>query len=253
MPRSALFFTATARDDRCQARAGRVEHQERRLRHAGFHAGGHGRHGQGADPASSCDEAGAQIILANTYHLFLRPGTDSDPEIRLAAPLHGLGQAHPDRQRRLPDFFPAGANARVERAGRALPVAPGRQSRSSSPPRTVVDIQNVLDSDIQMVLDYFAPHPASRAQDEKALRLTSALGGPRPRALPADQPAQFPVRHRPGRPACRPARTVAARTGRHGFRRLRHRRLERRRKPGRIPADPAAAGAAACRPTSPAT
>jgi queuine tRNA-ribosyltransferase len=40
-------------------------------------------------------------------------------------------------------------------------------------PEAVVDTQNVLDSDIQMVLDYFAPYPAARAQDEKALRLTS--------------------------------------------------------------------------------
>ena len=39
-------------------------------------------------------------------------------------------------------------------------------------PEAVVDIQNILDSDIQMVLDHFAPHPASRAQDEKALDLT---------------------------------------------------------------------------------
>jgi queuine tRNA-ribosyltransferase len=45
-------------------------------------------------------------------------------------------------------------------------------SSFSLAPEDVVDIQNVLDSDIQMVLDHFAPHPVGRAQDEKALRLT---------------------------------------------------------------------------------
>ena len=45
--------------------------------------------------------SGADIILGNTYHLMLRPGRRAGRAARRAAPLHGLGPADPDRQRRL--------------------------------------------------------------------------------------------------------------------------------------------------------
>ena len=38
-------------------------------------------------------EVGASIILANTYHLYLRPGPRADRAARRAAPVHGLGPA----------------------------------------------------------------------------------------------------------------------------------------------------------------
>jgi queuine tRNA-ribosyltransferase len=39
-------------------------------------------------------------------------------------------------------------------------------------PEDVVNIQNILDSDIQMVLDFFAPYPSEKGENEKALRIT---------------------------------------------------------------------------------
>jgi hypothetical protein len=45
----------------------------RRRRDAAVHAGRHERDGQGARP-DDIREVGASIILANTYHLYLRPG-----------------------------------------------------------------------------------------------------------------------------------------------------------------------------------
>ena len=47
-------------------------------------------------------EVGASIILANTYHLYLRPGPRADRPARRAPPVHGLGRPDPHRQRRLP-------------------------------------------------------------------------------------------------------------------------------------------------------
>ena len=50
--------------------------EPRRRRDADLHAGGHLRHRQGRDAAPSLEEMGAQIILGNTFHLWLRPGLD---------------------------------------------------------------------------------------------------------------------------------------------------------------------------------
>ncbi len=47
-------------------------------------------------------EAGASIILANTYHLYLRPGHERIAAARRPASVHGLGRPDPDRLRRLP-------------------------------------------------------------------------------------------------------------------------------------------------------
>jgi queuine tRNA-ribosyltransferase len=47
-------------------------------------------------------DIGAQIVLGNTFHLWLRPGAGGHRGARRPAPLHGLGQAHPHRLGRLP-------------------------------------------------------------------------------------------------------------------------------------------------------
>ena len=40
---------------------------------------------------------GADILLANTYHLMLRPGAERIAQARRSARLHALGQADPHR------------------------------------------------------------------------------------------------------------------------------------------------------------
>ena len=46
-----------------------------------------------------CDleEAGAQIILGNTYHLYLRPGDESDRPARGPPQLHRVEPSNPHR------------------------------------------------------------------------------------------------------------------------------------------------------------
>ena len=55
---------------------------------------------KGVTPAE-LRELGAGVLLANTYHLFLRPGRGHRAPARRTAPLHGLGRADRHRQRRL--------------------------------------------------------------------------------------------------------------------------------------------------------
>ncbi len=164
-----MFFVEVARDPACQARAGRMETKNGAVDTPVFMPVGTAGTVKALTPAQLGD-AGAQIILANTYHLFLRPGTEV---IRQFASLHDFMAW--DRPI-LTDsggfqIFSLRANARVDEQGVRFKSHLDGSSFFLGP-EEVVDIQNILDSDIQMVLDHFAPHPASRAQDEKALRLT---------------------------------------------------------------------------------
>jgi queuine tRNA-ribosyltransferase len=167
----APFFATTVRDDRCQARAGRVTTRNGAFDTPAFMPVGTAGTVKALTP-EQLGQAGAQVILANTYHLFLRPGTD------IIRKFGSLRRFMAWDKPILTDsggfqIFSLKSNARVSEEGvRFTSHLDG--SRFDLTPEDVVDIQNVLDSDIQMVLDHFAPHPASRAQDEKALRLTSA-------------------------------------------------------------------------------
>jgi len=167
--RPGLFFETIARDGRCAARAGRVRTKNGAFDTPAFMPVGTAGTVKALTP-QQLDEAGAQVILANTYHLFLRPGTGI---IGRFGSLHRfMGWNKPI----LTDsggfqIFSMKSNARVSDEGVRFKSHLDGSSFSLTP-EGVVDIQNILDSDIQMVLDHFAPHPALRAQDEKALRLT---------------------------------------------------------------------------------
>jgi queuine tRNA-ribosyltransferase len=110
------------------------------------------------------EEAGAQIILGNTYHLYLRPG---DQLIARRGGLHRfIGWPHPI----LTDsggyqvFSLAGRRKIDERGAEFRSHLDGSVHRLS--PESAVDIQARLGSDIAMVLDECLAYPASR--DETA-------------------------------------------------------------------------------------
>jgi len=117
------------------------------------------------------NELGAQIILGNTYHLFLRPGMDV---VRKAGSLHRFISWNKPILTDSGGFqiFSLQGNSKVKESGVEF-----KSHLDGSvfflTPESVVDIQNTLDSDIQMVLDNFAPHPATPEQDRFALDITS--------------------------------------------------------------------------------
>jgi queuine tRNA-ribosyltransferase len=120
--------------------------------------------------ARELKESGAQIILGNTYHLFLRPGIEI---------LKQFGSLHNFISWDRPVLTDSGGFQVFSLRDKSKVSEKGAQfqshidgSRISLSPEDVVDIQNVFDSDIQMVLDYFAPYPSSKEQDEKALEIT---------------------------------------------------------------------------------
>lgn len=111
-----------------------------------------------------------QIILGNTYHILIRPGVET---IRSFGSLHNfIGWDRPI----LTDsggfqIFSLKENARVKEEGVEF-RSHVDGSKFFLSPEDVVELQNVYDSDIQMVLDYFAGYPAQRAEDEVALAIT---------------------------------------------------------------------------------
>lgn len=69
------------------------------------------------------EDMGAQIILSNTYHLFLRPGTEADQRGWRAASFHELAEGNTDGQRRLSGLL-SGRYAQDHGGGRALSLLP---------------------------------------------------------------------------------------------------------------------------------
>jgi queuine tRNA-ribosyltransferase len=116
------------------------------------------------------EQLGAQIILANTYHLYLRPGSDV---IRQAGGLHRfMSWPHPiltdsggfqvmslESLRRITE---EGVDFRSHLDG----------SRHFLSPERAVEIQIALGSDIMMILDECIAYPASLEATRRSVALT---------------------------------------------------------------------------------
>ncbi len=114
---------------------------------------------------------GAQIILGNTYHLFLRPGTEV---------IKSAGSLHKFISWDKPILTDSGGFQIFSLKGNSKVTMEGVEFKSHLDgskffltPESIVDIQNILDSDIQMVLDNFAPNPSTEEENRLALEITS--------------------------------------------------------------------------------
>jgi queuine tRNA-ribosyltransferase len=117
------------------------------------------------------EHIGFELILANTYHLYLRPGVDV---VRQAGGLHG--------------FSAWNKNFLTDSGGfQVFSLAPFRKitdegvtfkshidgSTHILTPESVVSIQAAFNSDIQMQLDVCTGYGVSRGESEDALRVTN--------------------------------------------------------------------------------
>lgn len=115
--------------------------------------------------------AGAQIILGNTYHLYLRPGTG------VIAKFDGLHRFMHWERSILTDsggfqVFSLAQLSKVDEEGYAF-QSHLDGSRHLLTPEKAMEVQICLDSDIHMCLDQCIPYPAERRSAEEALALTS--------------------------------------------------------------------------------
>ena len=116
------------------------------------------------------DEVGSEIILANTYHLYLRPG---------AARIGAFGGLHTFIGWNKPILTDSGGYQVFSLAARRKIHEEGATFRSHLDgrehlltPESVVDIQAQLGSDIAMVLDECLEHPASYDRTRESLERT---------------------------------------------------------------------------------
>ena len=120
-------------------------------------------------------EAGAQIILGNTYHLYLRPGTDI---IRSAGGLHRfISWDKPI----LTDsggyqVFSLNELRKIEEEGVTFKSHLDGAAHEFTP-ESVVQIQRELGSDIMMVLDECAPYPSDLEYTTRSNALTIRWAG----------------------------------------------------------------------------
>ena len=119
----------------------------------------------------SLEEIGFEIILANTYHLFLRPGSDL---IKEAGGLHGFSKW---QKNFLTDSggFQVFSLAKLRKIG-AEGVAFQSHidgSRHFFTPENIVETQAKFNSDIQMQLDVCTGWNEGRKEAERALAITT--------------------------------------------------------------------------------
>ena len=116
------------------------------------------------------DDIKAQIILGNTYHLYLRPGCDI---------LQRAGGLHKFNGWERPILTDSGGFQVFSLADNRKLTEEGAQFRSHIDgskhlftPENVVDIQRIIGADIMMALDECPPGTATRQYAEKSLGLT---------------------------------------------------------------------------------
>ncbi len=116
------------------------------------------------------DEIGADIILGNTFHLFLRPGLDVIGEFG------GLHRFCGWEKPILTDsggfqVFSLAHKRKISEQGVEF-ASPVDGSRVFLSPEESMRIQTVLDSDIAMIFDECTPYPASESEARESMELS---------------------------------------------------------------------------------
>ncbi|SEA09081.1 tRNA-guanine transglycosylase [Desulfuromusa kysingii] len=157
---SAFKYALLQQDTGSQARRGRITTSRGEIETPAFMPVGTSATVKGILP-EALKEIGAQIVLANTYHLYLRPGH------KLIQQLGGLHKfMHWDRPI-LTDsggfqVFSLGDIRKITEEGAAF-QSHVDGSKHMLTPELSIEIQLALGSDIVMVFDECIPHPAERS------------------------------------------------------------------------------------------
>ena len=165
-----MEFTRIAKDPGCAARLGKIGTPHGEIRTPAFMPVGTQGTVKGLTP-EQVRGLGADIILGNTYHLYLRPGH------RLIAELGGLHRFMNWPGPILTDsggfqIYSLGALRRINEEGATF-QSHIDGSRHFLSPEKAVEIQEALGSDIMMCLDECIAYPAGREEVERALARTA--------------------------------------------------------------------------------
>lgn len=166
----ALNFTIRSKDSRTHARVGLISTPHGDIHTPVFMPVGTQATVKSLTPEDLV-ELGAEIILGNTYHLYLRPGHETIEEL---GGIHRF--MHWDRPI-LTDsggyqIFSLGELVNTRQEGITF-QSHIDGSRHFLSPNRVIEIQESLGSDIMMCLDDCTPYPATREETLKSLKLTT--------------------------------------------------------------------------------
>ncbi|MFP5384026.1 MAG: tRNA guanosine(34) transglycosylase Tgt [Gammaproteobacteria bacterium] len=131
-------------------------------------------------------DSGAQIILGNTFHLMLRPGTEV---VRKHGDLHDFMQWQGPILTDSGGFqvFSLGDLRKITEAGVKF-RSPINGSEVFIDPEISMQVQRELGADIVMIFDECTPYPATEAQARKSMEL-SLRWAARSKAAHGDNPA----------------------------------------------------------------
>lgn len=165
-----MEFTLSATDTQSQARAGVISTAHGDIETPIFMPVGTIGSVKAVTQQQLKEEVKAEIILGNTYHLYLRPGTDI---LEQAGGLHKFnGWDRPI----LTDsggyqVFSLANNRKLKEEG-ALFQSHIDGSRHLFTPENVIDIQRSIGADIIMAFDECPPYPSDYAYAKKSMELT---------------------------------------------------------------------------------
>ena len=165
-----MNFKLEYTDSKSGARAGTVETAHGKIQTPIFMPVGTAGTVKAVHQRELKEDIHAQIILGNTYHLYLRPGLDI---IREAGGLHKFnGWDGPI----LTDsggyqVYSLGDNRKITEEG-VIFQSHIDGSRHTFTPENVMDIQRMIGADIIMAFDECTPYPCEKDYAEKSMHMT---------------------------------------------------------------------------------
>jgi queuine tRNA-ribosyltransferase len=165
-----MEFSIQIRDKESKARAGVIKTSHGEINTPIFMPVGTAGSVKGVHQHELTDDIKAQIILGNTYHLYLRPG------IEILKQAGGLHKFINWEKPILTDsggyqVFSLSSNRKLTEKG-ALFSSHIDGSKHLFTPENVVEIQRIIGSDIMMALDECTPYPCDYEYAKKSMHLT---------------------------------------------------------------------------------
>jgi queuine tRNA-ribosyltransferase len=165
-----LTFQLQHVDKNCKARAGTIRTDHGEVLTPIFMPVGTAGSVKAISQQQLVEDVKAQIILGNTYHLFLRPGMD---ELEQAGGLH---QFMNWKKPMLTDsggyqVFSLAANRKINEDGVTF-QSHIDGSRHIFTPASVIDIQRIIGADIIMAFDECPPYPSDHFYTRTSMELT---------------------------------------------------------------------------------
>ncbi len=165
-----MEFELLAKDGNCDARAGVISTDHGQIETPIFMPVGTVASVKAVTQQQLKEEVKAQIILGNTYHLYLRPGTDV---------LEQAGGLHKFNGWEKPILTDSGGYQVFSLAGNRKLTEDGAMfqshidgSKHLFTPERVMDIQRSIGADIIMAFDECPPYPSDYTYARKSMELT---------------------------------------------------------------------------------